>query len=103
MLGNKLGPDDAYLFAKGEAVISSNGVRARLQRPLDFLVVADHAENLGLAPLIEDSDPRLLENEWGKMVHDLTKSGKLGDAYAAWGAQITNRVPERPSGREHSC
>ena len=50
MLGNKLGPDDAYLFAKGEAVISSNGVRARLQRPLDFLVVADHAENLGLAP-----------------------------------------------------
>ena len=91
MLGNKLGPDDAYLFAKGEAVISSNGVRARLQRPLDFLVVADHAENLGLAPLIEDSDPRLLENEWGKMVHDLTKSGKLGDAYAAWGAQVTKK------------
>ena len=30
MLGNKLGPDDAYLFAKGEAVISSNGVRARV-------------------------------------------------------------------------
>ena len=91
MLGNKLGPDDAYLFAKGEAVISSNGVRARLQRPLDFLVVADHAENLGLASLIEDSDPRLLENEWGKMVHDLAKSGKLGDAYSAWGAQITKK------------
>ena len=91
MLGNKLGPDDAYLFAKGEAVISSNGVRARLQRPLDFLVVADHAENLGLASLIEDSDPRLLENEWGKMVHDLAKSGKLGDAYSAWGAQVTKK------------
>ena len=91
MLGNKLGPDDAYRFAKGEAVISSNGVRARLERPLDFLVVADHAENLGLASLIEESDPRLLENEWGKKVHDLTKGGKGGDAYAAWGGQVTKK------------
>ena len=91
MLGNTLGPDDAYRFAKGEAVVSSHGVETRLQRPLDFLVVADHAENLGLAPLIEDSDPRLLDNEWGKMVHDLTKGGKLGDAYSAWGAQVTKK------------
>jgi|TARA_B100000959_G_scaffold24603_1_gene23838 hypothetical protein len=91
MFGNKLGPDDAYRFAKGEAVVSSNGVRARLQRPLDFLVVADHAENLGLAPLIEESDPRLLANEWGKMVHDMTKSGDSGGAYAAWGGQVTKK------------
>ena len=31
-------PDDAFRFAKGEEVTSSNGVPARLQRPLDFLV-----------------------------------------------------------------
>ncbi|MBB5211922.1 DUF3604 domain-containing protein [Microbulbifer hydrolyticus] len=91
MFGNTLDPDAAYRFAKGETVTSSTGVRARLQRPLDFLVVADHAENLGLSPLITESDKRLLANKWGKQVHDLTKAGKAGEAYAMWGAQVSER------------
>lgn len=41
MIGNKLGPEQAYRFARGEEVISSTGQRALLIRPLDFLVVAD--------------------------------------------------------------
>jgi hypothetical protein len=48
MIGNTLGPEDAYRFARGETVTSSTGVPARLNRPLDFLVVSDHAENLGV-------------------------------------------------------
>src|SRR5881296_2876898 len=56
MIGNTLGPDEAYRFARGEEVTSSTGVRARLQRPLDFLVVSDHSENLGLAPMIAESN-----------------------------------------------
>ncbi|SDK74735.1 DUF3604 domain-containing protein [Microbulbifer yueqingensis] len=91
MFGNTLGPDAAYRFARGETVTSSTGVPARLHRPLDFLVVADHAENLGLAPLIEESDKRLLASEWGKRVHDLTRAGKPGEAYAMWGAAVTKR------------
>jgi hypothetical protein len=71
MFGTRLGPEEAYRFALGEEVTSNTGVRARLQRPLDFLVVADHAENLGLAPMIEESNPELLRTEWGRMVHDL--------------------------------
>jgi uncharacterized protein DUF3604 len=50
MIGNTLGPEEAYRFARGEEVKSSSGLPAKLQRPLDFLVVADHAENLGLSP-----------------------------------------------------
>ena len=47
----------------------------RLERPLDFLVVADHAKNLGLAPgNRRSSNPSWLKNEWGKMEHDLVKS-----------------------------
>ena len=42
--GCTLGPEDAYRFARGEEVISSTGQHARLSRPLDFLVVSDHAE-----------------------------------------------------------
>jgi hypothetical protein len=84
MIGNRLGPDEALRFAQGEKVISSSGTPARLIRPLDFLVVADHAENLGLAPMIEESNPDLLKDPWGKKVYDLVKSGKPWDAYAAW-------------------
>ena len=91
MLGCRLGPEEAYRFARGEEVTSSTGVRVRLQRPLDFLVVADHAENLGLAPMIAESNPDLLKTEFGRLVHDLVKSGKPGDAYNAWGEKMLVR------------
>ena len=84
MVGNSLGPEEAYRFARGEQVTTSTGLPARLQRPLDFLVVADHAENLGLAPQIAASDPELLKSAWGKKVHDLVKAGKGTDAYNEW-------------------
>ena len=88
MIGNYLGPDDAYRFARGEVVKASGGTRARLVRPLDFLVVADHSENLGLAPLIEESNPELLQNPWGKEVHDMVKAGKVFEAYGLWGIKM---------------
>jgi len=68
-------------------------VPARLRRPLDFLVVSDHSENLGLAPAIAESDPELLKNEWGKKEHDLVKSGQEGalKAYENWMAQNAKR------------
>jgi hypothetical protein len=47
-MGNQLAdPDTAYRYAKGEPVLHPRlGTRIRIDRPLDFLVVADHAENL---------------------------------------------------------
>jgi Protein of unknown function (DUF3604) len=85
MIGNRLGPDEAYRFARGETVVASSGVRARLQRPLDFLVVADHAENLGLAPLIAEKNPDLLKTDFGNRIANLVYAGKYGDAYTLWG------------------
>ncbi len=92
MVGNFLGPDEAFRFARGETVRASAGTRARLIRALDFLVVADHAENLGLAPMIAESNPDLLRDPWGRMIHDLVKSGKLMEAYVAWGTQMGMRT-----------
>ena len=58
--GNFLGPEEAYQFARGEEVMSSTGQRARLSRPLDFLVVADHAENMGTMGEIKAGNPLLM-------------------------------------------
>jgi hypothetical protein len=89
MIGNTLGPDEAYRFARGEMVTSSTGLEVQLSRPLDFLVIADHSENLGLAPAIAESNPILLSNPWGKEQHDLVKSGLDGalQAYENWMAK----------------
>ena len=80
MFGNTLGPEQSFRFARGEEVISSQGVRAKLIRPLDFLVVSDHAEYLGLADLLAKGDPQLLATEAGKEWYTALQKG--GDA--AW-------------------
>jgi len=85
MVGNRLGPDKAYQFALGQEVVSSTGVKTRLRRPLDFLVVADHAENLGLAPMIADKNPDLLKTAFGEKIANLVYAGDYGKAYTLWG------------------
>ncbi len=85
LAGNSLGPDAAYRFAKGETVVSSTGSPARLQRPLDFLVVADHAENLGLAVAVRKADPRLLATEWGRQLYAEASKGTYEGMTATYG------------------
>ncbi|MAL27497.1 MAG: hypothetical protein CL820_16725 [Croceicoccus sp.] len=46
--GNRLTPDDAYRFAKGEEIMV-NGSMHRIKRPLDFVAVTDHSEFMGEA------------------------------------------------------
>ncbi len=58
-----LGPDVAYRFAKGESIRMPNGRRAKLDRPLDFLMVSDHAEYLGVFSMIRRQDPRVAGSE----------------------------------------
>lgn len=97
LYGTRLTPDAAYRFAKGEEVVSSTGIRAKIIRPLDFLMIADHAENLGLSPMINESNPQLLESAWGKKIHDLAKQGKNSEAYAMWAqtqAAGTDALPD---------
>ena len=59
--GARLGPREAYRFAKGEEVMASSGQPVKLSRPLDFLVVADHSDNMGFFPqlLAGDHDDRV--------------------------------------------
>ena len=88
MVGNIRGPEDAYRLARGETITSSFGLQVKLRRPLDFLVISDHAENFGLAPAIAESDPELLKNTWGKAIHDAVKAKKPTKAFDMWIKQV---------------
>ncbi len=84
MVGGTLGPDVAYRVSRGETVTSKLGWKVKLIRPLDFIVLADHAENLGIAEFIQRSDPVCLANATCKRWHDMTRSGKGYDAFIEW-------------------
>jgi hypothetical protein len=76
--GNRLGLDPAYKFARGEQVDSTNGGPVRLSRPLDFLVVADHSDNMGFFPDMIAGAPFILEDPTGKKWYDMIQSGEGG-------------------------
>ncbi len=86
-----LTPDNAYRFAKGEAVTANNKMTAKLSRPLDFLLVSDHAEFLGVFPKLLAKNPTFLNTElgarWDKL---LSENGNLAPIVKEWADIIQN-------------
>jgi Protein of unknown function (DUF3604) len=78
--GARLGPRDAYRFASGEQVTSSTGQPVKLSRPLDFLVVADHSDNMGFFPDLFAGKSNMLADPTGRKWHDMIQSGRGADA-----------------------
>ena len=66
LYGNVLGLEEAYRFALGEEVTASTGQRVKLSRPLDWLVIADHSDQLGMAQDIAKGAPEVLKSEQGR-------------------------------------
>ena len=75
-LGNRLTPAGAYRFARGEEIRANNGMQARLQRPLDFLVVTDHAENMGVVAALDTADIALLKTPEGRQLYDRLQAAR---------------------------
>lgn len=78
--GNRIGLDEAYKFAKGESVTSSSGLTAKLSRPLDFLVVADHSDGMGLFQALFNKDEWIMKYPQGKKWSKLIEDGRGGEA-----------------------
>ena len=64
--GATLTPENAYQFARGDEVVSSGGIPIKLSRPLDWLVVSDHSDNVGFFPDLKAGNPAILANPTGK-------------------------------------
>ena len=86
LAGATLGPEFAYRVARGEAVTSQTGLPFKLIRPLDFVVVADHSENMGIYDYLERSDPILKSSENGRKWLEYFQAGEGIKAAYEWSA-----------------
>ena len=78
--GARIGPVDAYRFAKGQEVVASSGQRAKLSRPLDFMAVTDHSDQMGFFPDLFAGKPEILADPTGRRWYDMIQSGKGAEA-----------------------
>jgi hypothetical protein len=79
---NRIGQEDAFRFARGEELTTTHGLRVKLSRPLDFLVISDHAEMYGLMPQLLNGDPEILATEAGRRWYDELTSGDTDRIFA---------------------
>jgi len=77
--GNRLDAENALRFARGEEVTATKGAKAKLSRPLDFLVIADHSDAMGATKAIMEA-PRiaLLTNKFLLRWHDMMNESDEG-------------------------
>jgi hypothetical protein len=79
---NRIGQEDAYRFARGEEITTTHGLRAKLSRPLDFLVISDHAEMYGLMPQLLSGDQEVLSTPAGRRWYEALTSGDSDRLFA---------------------
>ena len=94
--GNRLGLDEAYRFARGMQVDSTNAGPVKLSRPLDFLVIADHSDNMGFFPDMLAGAEHVLSDPTGKDWYERIKKGEgVGVALELIGLFSQGNFPEK--------
>jgi hypothetical protein len=66
--GSKTTPTDAYAWAQGRPITGSGGPEMQIKTPLDFYMVADHAEMMGIFNQMADPNSPLSKTELAKGV-----------------------------------
>jgi hypothetical protein len=84
LFGNTLGPDDAYRLARGGKVIATSGLPVQLARPLDWLIVTDHTDLMGIATDIKKGTPNILANATARSWHEGFREGGAAAAAATF-------------------
>ena len=80
--GTRVTPEEAIRFGRGDEIVSSSGIKAKLARPLDFIQVSDHSELIGTGAEIYKGNPLYLEDPTLKRWHD-AMSGPFAGALTA--------------------
>jgi hypothetical protein len=87
-------PDTAYNYARGLPVIHPlHRARVQIGTPLDFLVVSDHAEFMGVVPKILQGDPLVVGTPTGKRYQEMAAAGREMDLFRDLIAQVNGVIP----------
>ncbi|MEM7138424.1 MAG: DUF3604 domain-containing protein [Myxococcota bacterium] len=87
-------PDTAYRYAKGEPVVHPyTQAKIQIHTPLDFLVVADHAEMLGVPRALFLGDERLTKTRTGRRLLKMMRQGKGQQVFVEFIDRINNNDP----------
>jgi len=101
--GTTLGPEPTLRFARGEEVVSSQGERARLARPLDWVALTDHSESLGTVFEIREGSPGVMKDPTLKRWHDMLNIGRAARVKRELGAaHRTDRLPAMLGDPKHA-
>ena len=84
LFGNTTGHDTAYRLARGEEVVSAGGQPVKLSRPLDWLVITDHSDMMGIATDIQRGAPNVRAVPKGKEWAEGFAAGGQAAAEAAF-------------------
>jgi hypothetical protein len=91
--GTRADANDAYRYAKGEAIMEAqSGKKIQKRTPYDFAAVTDHSEYLGMMPLLLDPNSPLQETEIGKLI----AKGDKKSGQAAFQQIITSATINQP-------
>lgn len=90
-------PDTAYRYAKGYPVVHPyHKARIQIHTPLDFLVVSDHGEFMGVVPMILQGNPLVADTPTGKRYREMAEQGKEIEIFGELIAQVNKIVPPSP-------
>ena len=73
-----------YRFSRGEEITTSTGQRVKLSRPMDWVVISDHAEAYGGIVELLKGNPTLLADPTLRRWRDMIKAGGKDAFEAAW-------------------
>ncbi|MFV0275900.1 MAG: DUF3604 domain-containing protein, partial [Parahaliea sp.] len=88
-------PDVAYRWAKGLPVVHPyTGTLVRIKTPLDFLIVTDHAEMLGVPYELAQGNPLISDSAEGRRWSEMLKEGKGRELFrSSFAKAIVTRKP----------
>ena len=101
VFGTRTDPDAAYEFAKGKAIKHPAGFELKLDRPLDFQGVADHANYLGMLRSMMDEGSPAYDHPAAQTVRDAKTVAERQGIFAALQPYVRFIKGSDPGVRQH--
>jgi len=97
-MGTRNTVEDAYKYAKGEAILkNTSNVMVQKKTPYDWVAITDHAEYMGIFPQLSDPNSELLKKHADNKIIKMILSGdpKKGDeAFGLIAGGVTTNNPD---------